>query len=82
MYLFAVNEEGLHVAPERTPAYTAGEVWFEGDDRVVLNLHSGRFGERRAEYKDGEDGAARLQEVYAEAVKAWSQRGYDVDIRR
>jgi hypothetical protein len=83
-YLWTIDDRGVNIVLERTPFNTprgwmthtnissrarfAGEAWFTSPHEVVLNGHSGRFGDR----------AAGTDKQYKAAVEYWERLGYEV----
>jgi hypothetical protein len=83
-YLWTIDDRGVNIALELTPAATsrgyithtnisrmarfAGEVWFISPHEVILNGHSGRFGDR----------ARATNEQYEAALEYWELLGYKV----
>jgi RHS repeat-associated protein len=84
-YLWTVDQRGLNLALERTPFSTprgyivhsnlskeasiGGEAWFVGENEVVINAGSGRFGAGQ--------GGATLEQWKA-AIEFWERLGYKV----
>jgi hypothetical protein len=84
-YLFTIDERGINIALEKTPAETerkfithtnlskqaasGGEVWFTDKNTVSLNPKSARFG-----------GASITKEQWEATVKAWESLGYKVEV--
>jgi len=83
-YLWTIDDRGINCALEQTPmsnargnithtnisllARFAGEAWFTGSDRVTINGHSGRFGDR----------ASATPSQYEAATEYWERLGYKV----
>jgi hypothetical protein len=84
-YLYTVDERGVNIAPEQTPAATprgvivhtnisseasvGGEVWFGPDNTVTINAGSGRFG----------DGAGVTEAQWNATAQLWESLGYKVN---
>ena len=83
-YLWTLDDRGINCALERTPFPTprghithtnlsskarfAGEAWFTGPESVMINGHSGRFGDR----------AQATKAQYEAAIEYWERLGYKV----
>lgn len=83
-YLWTIDERGINVALEQTPAatrrgfithtnisskaFSGGEAWFLGNNKVYINPKSARFG-----------GQNFKQETYQAAINYWEKLGYEVE---
>jgi len=83
-YLFTIDERGINIALEQTPAATergfithtnisstasaGGEAWFGAEGTVYINPKSARFG-----------GNAYTPEQWSAVTKAWESLGYKVE---